>query len=42
MLGHETLTLCSIVANRVNKTYAKDYHADIERLIKLVLSRLEE
>jgi uridine phosphorylase len=42
MLGHETLTLCSIVANRVNKTYAKDYHADIERLIKLVLSRLTE
>ena len=42
MLGHETLTICSIVANRVNKTYAKDYHVDIERLIRLVLSRLEE
>ena len=42
MLGHETLTVCSIVANRVNKTYAKDYHSDIERLVKLVLSRLAE
>jgi len=42
MLGHETLTVCTIVANRVNKTYAKDYHSDVERLVKLVLSRLTE
>lgn len=41
MLGHETLTICSIVANRVSKTYAKDYHSDIERLIKLVLERIQ-
>ncbi len=40
MLGHDTLTICTIVANRVNQTYATDYHADIERLIKLVLNRL--
>lgn len=40
MLGHETLTICTIVANRVNHTYAKDYHSDIDRLIKLVLERL--
>jgi uridine phosphorylase len=40
MLGHDTLTICTIVANRVNQTYAKDYHSDIERLIKLVLERL--
>jgi uridine phosphorylase len=42
MLGHETLTVCTIVANRVNQTYADDYHSDIERLIKLVLERLTE
>ncbi len=42
MLGHETLTICSIVANRVNKTFAKDYHSDIDRMVKLVLSRLTE
>ena len=42
MLGHETLTICTIVANRVNHTYAEDYHSDIERLIKLVLTRLTE
>lgn len=42
MLGHDTLTICTIVANRVNQTYAQDYHADIERLIKLVLERLTQ
>ncbi len=42
MLGHNALTVCSIVANRVNKTYAKDYHSDIERLIKLVLERFAQ
>lgn len=42
MLGHDTLTICTIVANRVNQTYAMDYHADIERLIKLVLERLTQ
>jgi uridine phosphorylase len=42
MLGHETLTICTIVANRVNHSYATDYHSDVERLIKLVLSRLTE
>jgi len=42
MLGHETLTICTIVANRVNRTYAKNYHSDIERLIKLVLERISE
>jgi uridine phosphorylase len=40
MLDHDTLTVCTIVANRVNHTYAKDYHSDIEKLIKLVLERL--
>ncbi len=40
MLGHDTLTVCSIVANRVNRSYAKDYHGDVEKLIRLVLERL--
>lgn len=42
MLGHETLTVCTIVANRVNRTYAEDYHGDVEKLIRLVLDRLTE
>lgn len=40
MLGHQALTVCTIVANRVNRTYAKDYHSDVQRLIKLLLERL--
>ena len=40
MLGHETLTICTIVANRVTKSYAVDYHSDIERLVQLVLDRI--
>jgi uridine phosphorylase len=40
MLGHETLTICTIVANRVTRNYATDYHSDVERLIRLVLDRL--
>ena len=42
MLGHQTLTICSIVANRVARTYATDYHNDVDRLIKLVLERIVE
>ncbi len=40
MLGHDTLTICTIVANRVNQSYATDYHGDVEKLIRLVLDRL--
>ncbi len=42
LLGHETLTICNIVANRVAKTYAADYKKDMENLIKLVLDRLSK
>ena len=42
LLGHETLTICNIVANRVAKTYAADYKKDMENLIKLVLGRLSK
>ena len=42
MLGHDTLTICTIVANRVNRTFAEDYHNDVERLIKVLLERLAQ
>jgi len=42
LLGHETLTICNIVANRVAKTYAADYKKDMERLISLVLEKLAQ
>jgi len=40
LLGHETCTICAIIANRVAKKYSKDYHPAIENLIQLVLERL--
>lgn len=40
LLGHNTCTVCAIIANRVAKQYSKDYHPSVERLIQLVLERL--
>lgn len=40
LLGHQTCTVCAIIANRVAKEYSKNYHAAVEKLIKLVLERL--
>jgi uridine phosphorylase len=42
MLGHETLTICAIVANRVSKTYSKDSHQAVDKLVKIVLGKLTE
>lgn len=40
LLGHQTCTVCAIIANRVAKQYSKNYHASVEQLIQLVLERL--
>ncbi|MDP3643692.1 MAG: phosphorylase, partial [Bacteroidota bacterium] len=40
LLGHEALTICLIIANRVKKETSPDYHQAMETLIKLVLDRL--
>lgn len=40
LLGHECLTVCAIIANRVARQYSKDYHPVIEKLILTVLERL--
>lgn len=39
-LGHNTLTICDIIANRVSKQFSKDYKASIEKMIQVVLERL--
>lgn len=41
LLGHETLTVCAIIANRVTQTYSKDYQATIKKLIEILLERME-
>lgn len=40
LLGHQTCTVCAIIANRVAKQYSRNYHAAVEQLIQLVLERL--
>lgn len=40
MLGHNTATLTNIVANRVDRTYSKDYHPHMKKLIETVLDRM--
>ena len=40
LLGHEALTICLIIANRVKKEANSDYHQSMESLVSLVLNRL--
>lgn len=40
LLGHNALTICAIIANRVSKTYSKDYHPVVEKLVLHVLNCL--
>ena len=39
-LGHYTLTICAIIANRLTKEYSKDYKKTVEKMIDLVLKRI--
>ncbi len=40
LLGHEALTICLIIANRIKKDASANYHESMETLIELVLDRL--
>lgn len=40
LLGHEALTICLIIANRLKKEANANYHQSMEKLIGLVLERL--
>ncbi|MEA3504513.1 MAG: nucleoside phosphorylase [Bacteroidota bacterium] len=39
-LGHNTLTICAIIANRVTKEYSKDYKSIVKDMVETVLNRL--
>jgi len=39
-LGHNVLTVCAVIANRITETYTKDHHPPINRLIQILLERL--
>lgn len=40
MMGHNMLTICLAIANRVTHDFSKDYHPHMERLIQTVLNRI--
>ncbi len=40
LMGHQCLTICVIVANRINSAYSKDYHASMKKLIREVLDKI--
>lgn len=40
MLGHEACTVCAIIANRFSKSFSRDYHPAVNRMITTVLERL--
>jgi len=40
LLGHETCTVCAIIANRFKREYSKDYKKTVEELIDVVLDRI--
>jgi len=42
LLGHEAATVCAIIANRVTKTYSKDYHPVVKQLIEYTLNKLTQ
>lgn len=40
LMGHNALTLCAVIANRVDNTYSKDYKIIVKKLIQFVLDRI--
>ena len=39
-LGHNTLTICAVIGNRLTKEYSKDYKKTVEQMIDLTLHRI--
>jgi uridine phosphorylase len=40
LLGHQCLTVCAIIANRVAREYSRNYKSAVNSLVRLVLERL--
>jgi uridine phosphorylase len=39
-LGHNTITICAIMANRLTKEYSSNYKETVEELIDITLKRI--
>jgi uridine phosphorylase len=42
LLGHEALTICLIIANRVTKNASEDYNPKMKNMVKYVLDKLAD
>lgn len=42
LMGHEALTICLIIANRVNLEANENYHPQMEELVKYILDKLAD
>ena len=42
ILGHNALTVCAVIANRVRKEYSKDYQKTVDQMILYVLNKIVE
>lgn len=40
LMGHQAVTVCAIIANRLAGTYSKDYHPVVEQLASVVIDKL--
>ena len=40
LLGHNALTVCNIIANRIRKEYSENYKVAVDKLVKTVLDRI--
>lgn len=40
MMGHQCLTICAVIANRVSEKFCVDYHPYIKKLVQTTLDRL--
>lgn len=40
MMGHNCLTICAVIANRVTEKFANDYHPYVKKLVENTMQRL--
>ena len=42
MMGHNCLTICAVIANRVSEKFCSDYHPYVKKLVENTLNRLAQ
>jgi uridine phosphorylase len=42
LMGHQAVTVCAIIANRLAGSYSKDYHPVVEKLSRTIIDKLTQ